>query len=348
MENTLLVDTDLSMAGYSTERVPAMQRRMVEALEAVPGVESVALSDNVPLGDGSSTTTVYSDSTTDLRPANAAGRPFIFNISPGYFRAAGTALLTGREFTWHDDTDAPRVAVVNPEFARRLFGSTQVIGKHFKLRDGTRAQVVGMVEQGKYEHLTDDPLPAIFLPILQSPSTSTWLLVHSKRDLLQLGPAIRNKLHDLDAALPVYIQTRIGEMDPILFGPRIATLALGVMGLMGAMLAITGVFGMAAYAVSKRLRELGIRIALGAQRREVLQSALGRACKLLAIGSLAGLVLGILASRVLAFVVDHATPSDPVVLGGAVVAMALLGLVATWIPAQRAMAIDPLALLREE
>ena len=152
----------------------------------------------------------------------------------------------------------------------------------------------------------------------------------------------------LDAGLPVYIQTRISEMDPILFGPRIATLALGVMGFMGAMLAITGVFGMAAYSVSKRLRELGIRMALGAQRRELLQSALGRAFKLLAIGSLAGMILGILASRVLAFVVDKATPSDPVVLSGAVMAMAVLGLVATWIPAQRALGIDPMVLLREE
>jgi ABC-type antimicrobial peptide transport system permease subunit len=159
---------------------------------------------------------------------------------------------------------------------------------------------------------------------------------------------MRSKLRDLDAGLPVYIQTRIAEMDPILFGPRIATLALGVMGFMGAMLAITGVFGMAAYSVSKRLRELGIRMALGAQRRELLQSALGRAFKLLAIGSLAGMIFGILASRVLAFVVDKATPSDPVVLSGAVVAMAVLGLVATWIPAQRALGIDPIVLLREE
>jgi predicted permease len=349
LENTMLVDTDPSMAGYSTERVPAMQKRMIEALETIPGVESVGLSDNVPLGDGASTTTIYADTTTDLRPANAAGHPVIFNISPGYFHAAGTAFLSGRDFTWHDGQDAPRVAVVNPEFALKLFGSTtNAVGKYFRLREGTRAQVVGLVEQGKYQHLTDDPLPAIFLPILQSPSTNTWLVVHSQRDPVALGPAMRNKLRGLDAALPVYIQTRIGEMDPILFGPRIATVALGVMGLMGAMLAITGVFGMAAYAVSKRLRGLGIRIALGAQRKEVLQSALGRAFKLLAIGSLAGLVLGILASRVLAFVVDHATPSDPVVLGGAVVAMALLGLVATWIPAQRAMAVDPLALLREE
>jgi ABC-type antimicrobial peptide transport system permease subunit len=117
---------------------------------------------------------------------------------------------------------------------------------------------------------------------------------------------------------------------------------------MGAMLSITGIFGMAAYSVSKRLRELGIRIALGAQRREVLEAALGRAIKLLAWGSAAGLILGILASRVLSFIVYQATPRDPVVLGGVVVAMALLGLVATSIPAQRALALDPLVLLREE
>jgi ABC-type antimicrobial peptide transport system permease subunit len=133
-----------------------------------------------------------------------------------------------------------------------------------------------------------------------------------------------------------------------LFGPRIATAALGVLGFMGAMLAITGVFGMATYAVSKRLRELGIRIALGAQRKEVLLSALGRAFRLLAIGSVAGLLLGLLASRVLALVVYQATPRDPLVLGGVVAAMALLGLLATWLPAQRALSVNPLILLRDQ
>jgi len=137
-------------------------------------------------------------------------------------------------------------------------------------------------------------------------------------------------------------------METLLFGPRMATAALGVLGIMGAMLSITGIFGMAAYSVSKRLKELGIRIALGAQRKEVLQAALGRAVKLLACGSAAGLVLGILASRVLAYIVYQATPRDPLVLSGVVVAMALLGLVATWIPAHRALSVNPLVLLREE
>ena len=137
-------------------------------------------------------------------------------------------------------------------------------------------------------------------------------------------------------------------MDGALFASRMAALSLGVLGVMGAMLAVTGIFGMAAYSVSKRKRDLGIRMALGAQRKEVLQAALGRAFKLLAYGSAAGLLLGILASRVLAFIVYQATPRDPLVLAGTVLALLLLGLVATWIPAQRALSIDPMILLREQ
>ena len=138
------------------------------------------------------------------------------------------------------------------------------------------------------------------------------------------------------------------ELGGTLFPSRMATVSLGVLGAMGAMLSVTGIFGMAAYSVSKRLKELGIRIALGAKRKEVLQAALGRPLRLLAIGSAAGLVLGVLASRVLAFIVYQATSRDPLVLGGVVIAMVLLGLLATWIPAQRALGVNPMMLLREE
>ena len=353
-QNAILADTDLSMAGYRGDQVPAMQRRMLEAVAVIPGVESVGLVNPAPLYAGSVSDLVFTDKTADLRPANAAAEVFLYKISPEYFHAAGTVLLSGRSFTWHDDKDAPRVAVVNAEFARKIFGSvTAAMGGHFKRDDGTRIEVVGIAEQGKYHSLTEDPQPAMFLPFLQSPSSETWMVVrssgvHSSVDALQLAPAIRNTLRDLDTGLPVYIQTWTKEMDHPLFASRMATLSLGVLGLMGAMLSITGIFGMAAYSVSKRLRELGIRMALGAQRKEVLQAALGRALRLLAFGSVAGLLLGLLASQVLASIVYQATPRDPLVLAGVVLAMALLGLLATWIPAQRALSIDPMMLLREE
>jgi predicted permease len=347
--NATLVGTALSMAGYSGDSVPAMQKRMIDSLETIPGVESVGLVDRLPLYYGANGSNVFTDKTTDLKPSNAAAEAVLYNISPEYLDAARTVLLAGRSFSWHDDKKSPRVAVVNREFARRMFGSvSDALAGYYKMPDGTRIQVVGVVEDGKYGSLAESTQPAMFLPILQSPSSQTMLVVRSNRDQQQLVAAMKSTMQQLDAGLPFTIRTWGQELESALFPSRMATLALGVLGLMGAMLSITGIFGMAAYSVSKRLRELGIRVALGAQRTEVLRAALGRAVKLLAFGSVAGLLLGILASRVLAFIVYQASPRDPLVLAGVVVAMSLLGLLATWIPARRTLSINPLILLREE
>ena len=353
IEHTMLARVDLGMAGYSGDRVPPMQKQMIKALEGIPGVEAVGLADTVPFEMGIGDALVFRDSAPDLHPADAAADADLFHVSPGYFRAAGTSLLSGRDFSWQDDKNTPRVAVVNGEFARRLFGSVgAALGRYYKLRDGTRIQIVGVAEDGKYNDLTESPTPAQFVPILQSPSESTVLVVRARPGTNRvpelLGAAMRNTLRRLDAGMPVIISTREKPLEITLFGPRMATVALGVLGLMGAMLSITGIFGMAAYSVSKRLRELGIRMALGAQRKEVLQAALGRPLKLLAFGSAAGLVLGLLAAKVLASLVYGATPRDPLVLAGVVLVMLLLGLLATWIPAQRALSVNPLILLREE
>ena len=348
-QNAMLAETDLSMSGYSGDRVPAIERRMIDALQKIPGVKSVGFVSHIPLGGGGSTEDVFTDQTTELRPANTAANVQVFSISPEYFNAAGTALVTGRSFSWQDGKDAPPVAVVNALFARKVFGSvSNAMGRYYKREAGTRVQVVGVVEDGKYYQLTENPRPAMFLPFLQRPSSMTCLVVRSARDSQQLATDIRSTLRNLDPSLPLTLQTWTEGLDVALFTPRVATVALGVLGGMGAMLALTGIFGMAAYSVSKRMRELGIRIALGAQRKAVLQTALARPLKLLAAGSVAGLLLGILATKVLAFIVYQATSRDPLVLVGVVVAMCLLGLLATWIPAQRALSVDPLILLREE
>lgn len=347
-QHAILVGVDLGVEGYRGERVPPMQKNMLDAIAALPGVQAVGLSDQLLLQDSNSSP-IFSDTTTELRPATAATSAYIYRVSPEYLQAEGTTLLSGRAFTWHDDGAAPRIAVVNKEFARRIFGSmNRALGGYYKMPDGTRVQVVGVAEDGKYSTLTEDRAAAVFLPILQWPSSSTWLVVRSSVDPQQMGPAIRSRLRQLDAGLRVDVETRYDEMATALFPSQMATASLGVMGGMGAMLAITGVFGMSAYSVSKRLRELGIRVALGARRWEVLQAALGRAFRLLATGSAAGLILGILASRVLALIVYQATPRDPLVLAGVVLAMALLGVLAAWIPARRALAVEPAVLLREE
>ena len=349
--NAMLVDTDLVMAGYSAKSSVAIQKRIVDELATIPGVQSVGYIDQPPLWPGTTSMTIFTDRTTDLRQANAAGSPFLYRVSADYFQAAGTTMLAGRSLTWHDDSNAPRVAVVNQEFARKLFGSVpDAIGGHFKLRDGTRVEVVGVVENGKYGSLTEDLRPTMFFSFQQSPSTVTWFVLRSTRGPQELATAARATLRAVDAALPVSTEMWDDELSSGTqqFGPQMASASLGVLGVMAAMLSVTGIFGLAAYSLSRRKREIGIRMALGAQDAQVLWAVLGRSVKLIAIGSTMGLLLGLLASRVLAAIVYTATPRDPIVLGGVVVAMALLGLIGTWIPAQRALGLNPLRLIRDE
>ncbi len=348
-QNVMLVESDLQMAGYTKERAPQMQQRMMDAAAAIPGVTAVGYADNLALSLGGSDSYVYTDSTTDFRPTNEAADAMNYDISPGYLQAAGTRLLAGRNLTTQDDDKAPKVALINRQFAVKVFGSVdKAIGGHFKYWSGTRAEVVGVVEDGKYRTLTEDQQPAMFFSFLQQQSTGTWLLVQSSRDPQEISHALDRSLHGLDAGLPFTVRTWNQEMRSALFAARVATVALGVLGLLGAMLAVTGIFGMASYTVSKRLRELGIRLALGARRQQVLRAALGRAFLLLSVGSAAGLVLGVLSSKLLSYIVYQAVPRDPLVLCGVLLTMLMLGLVAAWIPARKALAVDPIILLREE
>jgi len=348
-QGALLAKTDLHMAGYEGDQRVLMQRHMLDAAAAIPGVTAVGYADRLPLSIGGNDSSVFTDSTTDYRPTNSVADAQQFNVSPEYFQAAGTALLAGRTFTLHDESKAPLVAVVNRTFARTVLGSVdKAVGSHFKVWGGTRVEVVGVVEDGKYETLTEDPEPAMFYSFLQQPSNNAWIIVRSGRDAQETAAALQRSLRSLDPALPLEIKTWNNELDSALFAARVATVALGVLGLLGAMLAITGIFGMASYTVSKRLRELGIRVALGANQRNVLSAALGRAFRLLAIGSAAGMILGLLATRVLSYIVYQATPKDPIVLGGVILTMLVVGMAAAWIPARHALAVDPMILLREE
>jgi predicted permease len=346
----LLVNTDLNMAGYKGERIPAMQRRMLDAASALPGVTSAGFIDTIPLGLGWSETSVFKIGTTDFRESNETADSMSYSVSPGYFHAAGTTLLAGRDVTWRDADKTPPVAIVNREFARKVFGSVEkAVGAQFIQGSAhTHIEVVGVVEDGKYMTLTEDAKAAYFRPLLQSPSSGTWLVVRSTAEPQQIASALHDAMRGLDDALPLTLVTWDNELNSALFAARAATISLGVLGFLGAMLAVTGIFGMASYTVGKRLREMGIRMALGAGNGQVLGAALGRAFRLLAVGSVAGLALGLAATRLLSYIVYQASPRDPVVLGGTVLAMLIVGLVATWAPAQRALSVNPSKLMREE
>ena len=349
-QGAMLVKTDLHMGGYDGDQQAQMQRRMLDAAAAIPGVTAAGYSDRLPLEHRRQRLLRLCRQHHRL-PAHEMPSPMrSSSVSPRTTSAQpAPRSWPGRTFTLHDEAKAPLVAVVNREFARKLFGSVEkAVGGHFKRWGGARVEVVGVVEDGKYETLTETPQPAMFYSFLQQPSGSTWIIVRSQHAPEEIAGALQQSLRRLDPALPLEIRAGTPNSIP-LSSPRVWPRWLWVCwDVLGAMLAITGIFGMASYAVSKRLRELGIRIALGANRREVLGAALGRAFRLLAIGSAAGIILGVLATRVLSYIVYQATPKDPIVLGGVILSMLAVGLVAAWIPARHALAVDPMILLREE
>ena len=347
-QGVTLAQMAMKMADYTDSSALPVQKRLIARAEQIPGVTAVGTIDEEPLNGGGSSTPFYREGTTDFRGSNSAGVAKYFTISPGYLNAAQMRLLAGRDFTWNDQTNTPHVVLINQTMARVLFGNTNAVGRHFAEPGPTDYEVVGVVEDGKYDSLTEDPRPAMFWPLGQSNESECTLVVRSPRPPSEVAAALTSLIQQTDASLPVTIESWPEALALALFPARAATAALGVMGLLAAMLAVTGIFGMAAYSVSKRLRELGIRVALGAHRTQLMRAALGRAVVVLLSGSLAGQVLGVLASRLLAVLVYQASPRDPLVLAGAVAAMCLIGLIATWIPARRALAINPAQLLRED
>ena len=313
----------------------------------IPGVVAAGTLSRLPFNGGLRGEPIFLPGTTELTLKNSVLSPYVFGISPGYLEAARTRLLRGRDLSWRDTAKTPRVAIVNETFARQMWGKRPALGQHFIVRDRL-TEVVGVVETGKYHNLQELPQPVAYLSLGQNEDFGTTFVVRSQRARSEMTAALEHTLSSLAPGAQITVQSWLDSLGGMMFPARASTVALGVMGLLAAMLAVTGLFGMAAYNVSRRMKELGIRVALGARTRHVLSAAIGRPLVLLGVGSLLGLLLGVLASRLLDKIVYQANPRDPLVMLGAVLAMALLGLAASALPALRALASDPSKLLRAE
>jgi len=307
----------------------------------------VATVSRTPFTGGMHGRPIFRPGTTEFKVNNSVLASYVFTMSPGYLEAAGARLLDGRDVSWHDTAKTPYVAVVNETFARRMWNKSPAIGQRFVLWSKL-TEVVGVAEDGKYHDLQESPQPVVYLPLSQSEQNETAFVVRSRLAPNEMTAALQRALSGFLPNAPIRVQNWSDALDGELFPARAATAALGVMGLLAAMLAVTGIFGMAAYSVSRRKKELGIRVALGARRAQVMGAAVGRPIVLLGIGSAVGLLSGVFASRLLGQIVYQANPRDPVVVGGAVLTMALLGIAASAIPAGRALAVDPAQLMREE
>ncbi len=344
-EGAMVAEMDLSEVEGD---VPLEKTKaMIDAVRSMLGVTAAGTLNRLPFTGGIRGIPVFPPGTTEFTLNNSVLMPYRFTISPGYFEAARTRLLRGRDVSWRDTTNTPYVAIVNETFSRKMWGDTPAIGQRFIFLDHLR-EVVGVAEDGKYHNMQESPEPVVYLPLSQSDQSFGTFVVRSSRAQSEMAAALERTLSDLEPNAIITVQSWPETMAYARFPARAAAVALGVMGLLAAMVAVTGIFGMAAYNVSRRMKELGIRVALGARTKHVMSVAVGRPIVLLGVGSFVGLLLGILASRLLEQIVYQANPRDPVVVVGAVLTMALLGIAASAIPALRALAVDPSKLLREE
>jgi len=346
-QGVMLAEMDLSLVEPGGDVPLEKKKAMIEAVRNIPGVATAGMVNRVPFTGGMRGVPVFPPGTTVFTLDNSVLAPYVFTMSPGYLEAAGTRLRRGRDLSWLDTTRTPYVAIVNETFARKIWGDTPAIGQRFILR-GHLTEVVGVAEGGKYHNMQESPQPVVYVSLSQNEPDNVIVVARSERTMDEMAATLERTLSGLQPNAQIKVRSWPDALRGTLFPARAATISVGVMGLLAAMLAVTGIFGMAAYNVSRRMKELGIRVALGARTKYVLSAAVGRPIVLLGVGSLVGLLLGVFASRLLGRIVYQANPLDPVVLGGAVLTMALLGIAASAIPALRALAVDPSRLMREE
>ena len=353
-KHAVLTKFELNQAGYSNETADHFQRQLLERVSQLPGVVAAGYGTTTPLSQDTDDSDVFPQQATEFKPSNRAFGTFNYWVSPGYFAAAETPLLAGRDVSFSDTAKTPAVAIVNQEFARRLFHTEDAVGRYYKNYSGRLVQIIGIVGDGKYFSLTESQRAAAFYPISQGPTAHTSFLVRLQPALPpeatnEMGATVRKVIHDLDPAIPVRESGAwSNQLGLTFFVAQVATTALGLFGAFGLLLSITGTFGLASYTVSKRLRELSIRVALGAQAKQVVAAALGRMLILLACGSVVGVLLGVAASRVLSAIVYQATAQDPFVLAAVAFTVLLTGSLAVAGPVRRALHVDPANVLREQ
>ncbi len=338
---------DLGLAGYSQERGSEFQRRTLEALLQVPGVQSAAYSNSVPLSIDQSHTSIYPEDQPGLR-ASTAPVAIRYQVSPGYFETLGIRVLAGRDFNWHDDAQSPRVAVINQAFARQILHSQNPVGKRFSGPGGKQLEIIAMVETGKYMNPTEPDTPVFFIPERQQYNSTTTMIVRSSLPESQMTDKIRKTIAGLDPELPLFGAGGLSQVLRFAFFPlHAAVIALSAFGVLAIVLAITGLHGLVAYAVARRVHEIGIRVAIGASRGQVVRLVLTRTFVLLGIGGVIGLALALAAGRLLESVI-FGSPRDPLVFLAVCVTMIALGLISSWAPTRRALRIEPTVALRHE
>jgi predicted permease len=351
-DHMLLVTLDPSLRGYKDEQSAHLNQQILERVSAIPGVKSATMAGSVPFLSGGSW-----DLSIDGY-ASAGGERFVDTytnqVGPNYFATMQIPLISGREFSARDTAKAPQVAIVNETLARRYIVDNdsldKALGHTLRLRDNVPIRIVGVVKDSSNGAVGQPPPPVFYLPYLQQGSSRVTLQLRSGGDPIALTLPVRQQISAVDAEVTPLSVLTMGDAFSRngLFTFRIVAMLGGAFGLIALSLAVVGLYGVVSFLVGRRTQEIGIRMALGAQRSGVLRMVLANAISLATVGVVIGMVVALAAAPLMSSLLNGVSPRDPLTF--ATVALILLAatLVASWIPAHRATRVDPNAALRCE
>lgn len=335
---------DAVLQGYSTDRQSQLTRLVLERTESVPGVASAAVTSVLPLSGLTRRAQVLTDGTASVSALYAS-------VSPRYFETMRTPLMAGRPFSEADSNNSPAVAVVNETLATRLWPGQSPLGKRLR-REGSIVrwlEVVGLVHDGKYGQLTESARPAYFVPLAQSPASPMTIVARTNGDVLDVPRSLTTIVAEIDPDLPIY---RAEPLDVTVHKnaarQQAATSLLGLLGALALLLAAIGLYGLAAHSASIRVREVGVRMALGARAADVVRLLVGDGLRLASIGVALGLALSAVASRLLSSFLFGITATDVTTFLASAAILCAVAAIASYLPARRAAHVDPATVLRQD
>ena len=351
-DHLLMVKFDPRLVQYNAAQTQQFYKQLAERVREAPGVQSEALTQNIPLGQDEFFGLAFVPDGFEMPKDRENFNSTMDTVDEGYFVTMGIPILRGRGFLASDTADAPRVAVVNERFAKHYWPAGDAVGKHIRLdsRTGTPVEIIGVAQTIKYQSTMEKSMDFVYMPLAQHPIARMVLMLRSTGDPLQLVQSVKDVVRTLDPNLPM-LQTRSYEdlyLNAAVKGPGIAIQLVVTMGLVGLLMAIAGLYGLVAYNVSRRTREIGIRIALGAGQSDVLRLVMGKGLVLVGMGTVIGLAMGFALEQLMNSMLFNAGGVDIVAYIIVVPSLFLVTMLAAYVPARRASRIAPTQALRYE
>ncbi len=346
--NTLLLSINPSLVGYKGEQHMALFRRLLERVRATPGVQAASFSLLTPMTPGAikSFLKVQGDTVTPTENQLVE----LNYVGPDYFATIGMPIVLGRGLTISDDLTTPNVVVINQSFARTYFGDSNPIGRRFSSDTPLIREIVGVVQDAKYHDPRDTNRPAAYVPYFQVGNSGVMTFeIRTSMDPTSIVPSLRREIEAVDSRLPIFGEsTLIRQVNQSFVQERLVASLTSLFGLLALLLAAVGLYGLMAYSVTRRTSEIGVRVALGAQRGDISWMVLRETFLLVVIGLAIGIPGSLAASRLIASELYNVHPGDPLTIAAATLVMVGVALFAGFLPARRASRVDPMVALRYE